>query len=205
MVVSSFSGGWDSFRLGYQMGLQEPVSVEEQVEAVPGSTRHVNLRPERGYLDFPSDVLNFKDNSMLKARTRLIYVALPQDFDRPREVVVLDFLHGVLMFGFFIILIVLPVKFTRLVMSVKKEVIFHRKNINRTRVIGVLLILVYLFTVLSSNINFRINQILFSIPDYSISKSYTGATLLVAGIAVLIMAEILSKGLDMKSEQELTI
>ena len=68
-----------------------------------------------------------------------------------------------------------------------------------------MVILVYIHSIVHVNLNFRINQILFDIPNYIVSTSSTNASLLVVGTAVLVIAEILSKGLEIKTEQELTI
>jgi hypothetical protein len=209
MAFSSFAGGWDAYRLGYWMGRNHEIAdeaiVADNSQNIPKSVHWISLKPESGYQGFSCKVLNDKDGSLLDARFTGVLVALSHDYDPPRKVVLYNFLDGTLHFILFIILIVLPIKFIRLMLSIKKGAIFYRKNVNRIRSIGIMVILVYIHSIVHVNLNFRINQILFDIPNYIISTSSTNASLLVVGTAVLVIAEILSKGLEIKTEQELTI
>jgi len=209
MVLSSFDSGWDSFMLGSWMEANRELADEaimaDDRQDIPKSVHWISLKPESGYQSFLGKVQNNKDGSLLNARFTEVIVALPHDYDPPGKVVLYNFLDGTLIFILFIILIVLPVKFTRLMLSIKKGSIFNRKNVNRIRSIGIMVILIYIHSIVHVNLNFRINQILFDFPDYVISIPSTNASLLVVGTAVLVIAEILSKGMEIKTEQELTI
>jgi hypothetical protein len=208
MIASSLGGNWDSFRLGFWMGsggaANQPVNTTASPD-VPKSVHWISLKPEGGYRDFSTKMHNNKDQSTLDARFGEIMVALPYDFDLPRKVVLYNFIDGTLVFILTIIFILLPVKFTRLMLSIKKEIIFNRKNVSRIRSIGIMVILIYIHSLVHKHIHFTINQTLFDFPDYTIFKPSTNIALLVVGTAVLVMAEILSKGLEIKREQELTI
>ncbi len=208
MIASSFDIGWESYKLGYWMGSggvnNQTVGTPPNPD-VPKSVHRISLKPEGGYRDFSTKVHNNKDGSILDARFSGVQVALPHNFDTPRKVVLYDFIDGILMFILMFIFIMLPIKFARLMLSIKKESIFNKKNVNRIRSIGIMVILIYIVTIVHKYIHLSINQILFDFPDYIISGPSTDATLLVVGTAVLVMAEILSKGLEIKREQELTI
>jgi hypothetical protein len=53
--------------------------------------------------------------------------------------------------------------------------------------------------------DYRINISIFSFTDYKIVMGYMDGIWLLFGIVVLLIAEILSKALALKEEQELTI
>jgi hypothetical protein len=209
MAFSSFAGGWDSFKLGYWMEANREIAdksiMADESLKTPKSVHWVSLKPAGGYQDFSGAIRNDKDGSLLDARFTGVLVALSDDYDPPGKVVLYKFIDGTLHLILFIILIVLPVRFTRLMLSIKKGAIFNRKNVNRIRSIGIMAILIYIHSIAHLNLNLRINQILFDIPDYIISRPLANASLLVVGTAVLVIAEILSKGLDIKTELELTI
>lgn len=208
MIVSSFAGGWDSMRLGYWMGRYDAADralLDDDGPEIPGSIHYVSLKPKGGFRDFASEIRNDKDGSVLNARLSGVEITMPRNIDPPKEVVHLKFFDGLLFFILFIILLALPIRFIRLMLSVKREMIFSRKNVNRIRSIGIMLILIYFIQIFHVHLNFRINQILFNIPDYMISRASITATLLVVGTAVLVIAEIISKGLEIKTDQELTI
>lgn len=208
MILSSFADEWDSARLGFWMGYYggrgEEAMAEEGLN-IPKSLHYLALKPESDYREFSSEIQNSKDDSVLSARFSGVVIALPQGFETPREVVHLNFFDGFLSFIMLFVLIALPLKFIRLMLSVKKEMIFNKKNVNRIRSIGIMVILIYIIQIIHVHLNFRINQILFNIPDYIIYRPSTSGTLLVVGTAVLIIAEIVARGLDIKTDQELTI
>ncbi len=207
MILSTFASAWDSYRLSFWMGYYDTANerVAPERPDIPKNVQFVSLKPAGGYLEFSGRVQNDKDNSLLDARFSEVQVALPHGFDPPRKVVLYYFYGLVLSFLALYLMIALPVKFARLMLSVKKQVIFNGKNVNRIRSIGFMAILIYISTITHQHIHFVINQTLFDFPDYIIYRPSTNATLLVVGMAVLVMAEILSKGLEIKREQELTI
>jgi hypothetical protein len=209
MVLSSFSGGRDSYNLGYWMGYNSSrtneTKVAEALDDIPKSVHWVSLKPEKGYKEFSSKVQNNKNGSNLDVRFTELLVPLNHDYETPQKVKLYYFFDGALFLVLYIILIALPIKFIRLMFSIKDGMIFNRKNVNRIRSIGIMVILIYIHSLVHINLNFRINQILFDFPDYVISRPSADGTLLVIGMAVLVIAEVLSKGLEIKAEQELTI
>ncbi len=208
MAVTSIISGWDSFKLGYWTAQQEAyykTDATEDEAKYPGYFHFIKVKPEKSYKDFPSTLRNEKDEAVLRARSSAVEVMLPDNYIKPENVKLFEFFDGLLMSLIIIIIIALPIQFTRFILSLKKEVIFNRSNINITRSIGIQVLLIYIFTTLHTFLQLRINQILFSFPEYTISRSSSNAAWLVVGISILLIAEILSRGLAIKKEQELTI
>lgn len=88
---------------------------------------------------------------------------------------------------------------------IDRTVFFEKENIGLLRSLGIELLIVYLGNVLLNFMDYKINISIFSFSDYKIAMGYTDGIWLLFGIVVLIIAEILSKALVLKKEQELTI
>ena len=105
----------------------------------------------------------------------------------------------------FPIYVIIPFHFYRLIALIHRNIIFDKAIIRLIRWLGVDLLVIYFGNVLYNYISYRINNSVFSFAQYDIGMSSTDAIWLLFGVVVLLTAEILSRALAIKEEQELTI
>ena len=83
--------------------------------------------------------------------------------------------------------------------------VFDKRNIKNMRCIGVLLLLYYLVSFLQNWVVYSMNIQVFEFRDYVIQFEQVDLIWVLLGVVVLLFAEVLSRGSQLKEEQELTI
>ncbi len=204
MICSRFFSASESFLLGWYMG-----SDETQIETQDGvfDAKHIydlDVKPRGSVLDFPEHVSGPGD-TLYHARISSMKVATTTDSDAPGEIVVYQVIIGFIVFFAFLLYVILPFRFFKLLSQLKQKDVFNRWNIRCIRQIGWILILLYFLECCVSLLDNKINQVLFEFSDYTISVYLADSFLLLVGVVILLAGEIFARGLSLKEEQQLTI
>lgn len=204
LIVSSFSAGWDSFQMGYWAAQSEQESNWNQPK-IPGEVYYLNIKPREGFQHFPGQIPNLRTDAVYSARYSQMQVAVPSGEEIPSMVKYLNWLKTALMFISFILYIIIPFVFIKLISSLYTGNVFDLKNLRDTRILGIILILLYCSIQGVNYSSYRIHLAIFSLEDYRHVFNFTQNYLLMMGVALLLTAEILSRGLMLKEEQDLTV
>ena len=205
MMVDSFASEWDIWQISFN---EKALGSEynkwgDVIGHHPIESNLILIKPTNGYSSFPSSVVNLVNNQTIKAQYRQMIVLGPPS--KPKfstvELIVLTFL--VIMQ--FIVSIRIPIHFYKLIGLIKREYIYERKSIHLLRWLGLELLIIYLGGLLLLYMYHQMSSSLFRFSDYEIVMDSMDPIWLFLGIVVLMIAEILSKGLAIREEQELTI
>lgn len=105
-----------------------------------------------------------------------------------------------------IILVWAIILFFKILIAINQSKIFNWQNVRRLRKMGLLLVICFGLSLISTLIKvYALNKVL-SFTHYTLSISdMLNTTLLILGLTALIVAEVFAIGLKLKEEQELTI
>ncbi|MEZ3532679.1 MAG: DUF2975 domain-containing protein [Muribaculaceae bacterium] len=144
-----------------------------------GNSEHYPLTFTRATIHVPSE----KWGESLSNVTILIYVAC------------------------FVLFVLLMVQFIKFIININKGEIFVRRNVTLLRRFAWYLLSIAIMKCIAGLIeDYMFSQLGFTIPGYQLSTFWTipwGSLLM--GLLAMLMAQIWSRGLEMKEEQELTI
>ncbi len=204
LMASSFSAGLDAFKMGYWSAVTERESTP-QVAEIPAKVYYLSIRPQEGFQHFPEQIYNNRTDTFYPARYSCMLVALPKGTKIPSEIKFFHRFQSFLLFVSFILYVVTPIVFVKLIRSLYAGNIFDMKNIRYTRNLGIILLLIYGCVQGVNYAGYQIEQALFSFEDYRHVFFFQQNYLLMMGVAILLTAEILGRGLIMKEEQDLTV
>jgi len=205
MVGNYIATEWDDIKLGFTQG-SNAISLSDNNDSLAScNTYFLQLKPKKGFISFPDSVVNQKNGQVLKAKLFDIRVAVPNGSSIHKSVRVYSILQLLLTLITLLVILFMPIQFIKLLDKIKNEIIFDERNAQILRKIGIGLIIFYILSFISNFISFKINKELFSLSEYSVDLNSTNATSLIFGATVLIFAEIISRGLKLKEEHELTI
>jgi hypothetical protein len=105
----------------------------------------------------------------------------------------------------FAVYVYIPFQFYGLMKTMHKEIFFELRNKKRFNNIGIALLTVYLAELLVNYLHFHIHNSLFAFDDYTIIKEPTNVIWLILSMLSMIIAEMISRGVKIKEEQELTV
>ena len=205
MMVNSFASEWDIWQISFN---EKALGAEynkwgDVIGHHPIESHLFLVKPTIGFASFPDSLVNLVDNQTIKAQYREMVVLVPPS--KPKfstgELIVLIFLVIIL----FIVSIRIPIHFYKFIGLIKRELIYERKSIQLLRWLGFELLINYLGGFLIIYMFHQIVRSLFRFSDYEIAMGSMDPIWLFLGIVVLLIAEILSKGLAIREEQELTI
>lgn len=200
LILSSLLNGVDDFKLGFAEG-----SKSAKINSAP-TTNFVKIKPKEGFLSFPDTLVNLKTNKTVSIKyDNVALIRADKTPEIEKTVKGYKILSGVTMFLIFVIIVLLPIYYVKIMISMKNGVVFVKENIRWVRFIGELLISYYVLNFIFDWSQFKVNTMLFEFSDYIIVKSSTDFIWLLLGIIVLLFAEVLSKGTILKEEQDLTI
>ena len=194
LLFSSFTEGWDDFKLGFQEGYSFKLQ-----------TYFVDLKAKKSISSFPDSLTNIKMGEKVnirydKAQVRAAVIPVPgKSIDKYQLIETL-----ISLISFFIV-IYIPVLFFKLMKTLMNEVVFDKKNIRYLRKLAVLLIVYYIVDFITNYISYRINVSLFDFANYKILREPADMIWLLLGVVLLLFAEILTKGSKIQEEQDLTI
>ncbi|TVQ10226.1 MAG: DUF2975 domain-containing protein [Bacteroidetes bacterium] len=197
-VRSGFDG--DEFRIIHN----EQVYDESQSLTHP-KVYFLQIKPSRGYRHYPDQIKNLKTETILPTRFSHAEIAIPENYEFPTGIKTLKTINLFVIFSIIILFIIIPFTFIRLLWSLYNGWVFHLKNIQSTRKLGFLLITTYILIGCSNYLSHLIHQKIFYFQDYRLAFRLTDNYLLIMGIALLLMSEIMVRGLQLKEEQDLTV
>ena len=209
IMLNYFYSDKESIRSGYDGDEFRIINNEQDFD----ESRSLNypimyfleVKPLLGYRHFPDQVQNLKSGENYPVRYTQIEIALPETKELTGRVKYLNALNVVVVLFIVVIYVIIPFTFILLIRSLYNGWVFHFKNIKRTRKLGLLLIMIYLLGLLSDFISYTIHNELFRFQDYKVVFQFTQNYLLIMGLSILLMSEILARGLKLKEEQDLTI
>ncbi len=203
MVVSSFWEGRDDFLRGWHEADHAEKSVF-YANKEPYSSYFLTVTPKKGFASYPDSLLNLTNNRSIRTCNQK-FMALAPDKLPSTAAKWYNALCNILMLLFVTTYIVIPFHFFRFMSLIKKNIFFEKENIRLLRWLGTELVIVYFGMVLYNFLNYKINASLFSFSEYSLVMDSMDGIWFLFGVVVLLIAEILSKALVLKEEQELTI
>lgn len=204
MIVAYFYDGWDDFQMGFSDATQSEVHNKwgDVIGHKPVESYSFFVKPKKGFSSYPDSLVNLKTNKFIKTKYSEMIVLVPKSNSLP---IVSEVFIGLLAILICIVFIRIPIHFYRLMGLIEKEFIFERKSIRLLRWLSIELLIVYFGSVLFSYFVHQSNCSLFAFSEYNIVVGFVDPLWLLLGIVVLLIAEILSKTLVIKEEQELTI
>lgn len=205
LFLNAFVGAWDFFLTEFHEGAHSinNHSNAKSTDYIPLTSYGLSLKPMNDFSSSTDSLVNLKTNQVLKSKYSQVIVLAPSEYQQ--QVGGYYFLSSLISLIVSISGILVLVHFYKLMASIKKEVIFERRNINLIRRIGFELLVVYFGTTLGNFVMYKINTTIFNFSGYEIKMESSHGIWLILGIVVLLIAEILSKAISLKEEQELTI
>jgi len=206
MVVSSFWEGRDDMKRGFKDGWDDGnhYASKSSSSVTRNNCYYLYLSPTKGFDNYPDSLLNMTSNKTVRICSSNIIVLAPDKLPSTASKWY-NALANLLVFTVFIIYLVIPFHFFRFMSLIKKNIFFEKENIRLLRWLGTELVNVYFGMVLYNFLNYKINASLFSFSEYSLMMDSMDGIWFLFGVVVLLIAEILSKALVLKEEQELTI
>lgn len=198
LVGNSFIDSWDYVKpiiQGWQSA--DPKTAASDVH-------FLTLRPKDGIKNFPDSLVNFKTNQTVRVQCRKIFVLTPPSNTKSTPTA----LYFVLALLYLIAFVRIPYHLYKILGLMKSNRIFDRKNIRLLRWLGAELLTIYCVSALNIGLSsylFSSHSIPVNLSNYDIVKSSVDPIWLLLGVIALLIAEIFSKAMVLKEEQELTI
>lgn len=208
LILITFVEGWDDFRRGWHEGdkIAEYNKWGDVIRYKPSETESYSfsVKPKKGFASYPDSLLNLKTNQTIKTQYTQLLVLGPKS-----DLTGTPFVYKIILFllgsSILVALIRIPIHFYKLIALIKNEIIFELRSISLLRWLGVELLFVYFACILGFYLDHQITCSLFSFLNYKIVMGYVDPIWLLLGIVSLLLAEVLSKAMALKEEQELTI
>jgi membrane protease YdiL (CAAX protease family) len=156
-----------------------------------------------GFASFPDSLVNLKNNQTIKAKYAKMSVLVP--YSKPEVSAMFFVFITIVVLILLIASVRIPIHFYKLIGLIKKEFIFEQKSIRLLRWLGLELLVVYFLSLLGSYFGHQFDCSLFAFSEYELVMESVDPIWLLLGIVTFLIAEILSKALVIKEEQELTI
>ena len=205
LMVNTFASEWDVWQISFN---EKALGAKynkwgDVIGHHPVESNGLRVKPTNGFASFPDSLVNLADNQTLKVQYREMIVLGP-----PTKPLPLNWRFHMVALSFLILLIVsirIPIHFYKLIGLIKREFIYERKTIHLLRWLGLELLIIYFLGLLLLYLFHPIASSLFRFSQYELVRESMDPIWLFLGIIVLLIAEILSKALFLKEEQELTI
>ena len=208
LILSSLISGVDDFKLGFEEGMRQGKNNTENIEQREHAKMvyFLDLKAKSGFSAFPDSIENLNGNEKVAIRFDKAQISTEDiSVNGNSKISVYKFLQFPIGFLILAIVVLIPFFFIKLNVSLRKEVVFDKKNIKNMRVIGVLLMLYYFVSLAGNWVIFKINTSMFEFSDYTIQFQQAELIWILLGVVVLLFAEVLSRGTKLKEEQDLTI
>lgn len=205
LIVNTFTSEWDDWQIAFNtkaLGAQYN-KWGDVIGQHPVESYHFSIKAKKGFTSFPDSLVNLVSNQTIKAKYNEVYVIAS-----PSKPVISkgEFMsYTLLSLIFLIVSIRIPIHFYKIISLIKRDFIFERKIIYLMRWLGLELLIIYIVMVLLLYLNYHIEYSQFSFSEYEIVMKSMDPIWIFLGIVVLMIAEILSKALIIKEEQELTV
>ncbi len=205
LMCSIFSQDIEVYKIAAIQGWN---SADKENSTVPlGELFYFTLKPKttKGLFYFPETIENQNLDIMMAYRPERIKIIYPEGTESPLSAKIwkgLAFLLGAIQL---LMWIMIPVIFFRLLKILKTGVFFDLRNVECLRKMGWATLIAYVSNLLGDFCLHRVYELLFAFKEYDIVWKQTEEILLVIGFVILIFAEVLNNGIELKKEQELTI
>jgi len=204
MIVIFFLNEGDNIKRSFLEGYMASDKYQQDSLETAFETHSFLVKASGGIMNFPDSLVNKHSGQKIGIQATEIVAALPLD-TKSIQSKWLDGITTLLSFFWLFIVLYIPVQYYSLIKSLKKDIIFTKATILRIQRIGFSLISLYFLILAFNYLYYRLIQSIFQFSEYDIIKSKTELIWLVLGIVFLLIAEIISRGLKLKEEQELTI
>lgn len=219
MIVISFINEFDDCKMGFYSGSASYIADNQLADSIKsgsdtvGDTEFriapdvyfIKLAPKESVFSFPDSIENIKTKNKISTRYFRMKAALPISVVLPSKVKVYDGFQQFLSLVIAAMYIFLIVKLLVLLSSLKQEIVFDKNNIRQLRLMGIALILIYVFMSFFNYLSFLVSNILFEFEHYKILYDKADTIHLFLGVVILIVAEMINRGMKLKHENELTI
>lgn len=205
LIVNTFSSEWDYMKMAFNEGAlgAEYNKWGDVVGHHPVESHQLFIRAKNGYTSFPDSIVNLTDNQIIKARYNdVIVLTSPKEFNHST---VTRIIATITSFMLAVVLILIPIHFYKLIGLIKKDILFDRFNVRLLRKLGLELLLVYVGVMIILYVYHQETSAQFRFSDYDIVSETMDPIWILLGIIAFMIAEILSKAVSLKEEQELTV
>lgn len=168
--------------------------------------RKIEMIPNNGVF-FTDSVKDLKSGMFIPLNHAKVEVIGFEEKPIPLTTVLIKIVVGLFAILAMPFILVLPVLFVKLMMSVYKDEIFTVKNIKRLNYIGYIYIITSLVAVIIAYGAYLEQRAIVSLQDFHVTPPHLPGIfpMILIGIISLIIAKVIQKALIMKEEQELTI
>jgi len=203
LIVNGFMGAWKDYRMLYNkiVYLQKNNQLRP---IIPSDVYHFKVKEREILNGFQDSIINLKDSTFVKTKYSEIEILVPRSVSKPSLInygIIVGIMEGISSIVHFYIFFQL----LYLMISMKQEIVFHKKNVRTIRKIGISFLILFLAILIHNYSSFKINEELFDFENYIIVQPLIKGIWLLLGIAVLLIAEVISNASVIKGEQELTI
>jgi len=205
LIVNTFTSEWDDWQIAFNTKAlgADYNKWGDVIGHHPVESYHFSIKSKKGFTSFPDSLVNLVSNQTIKAKYNEVYVlASPL---KPEISKLVSIFMTLLSFIFLIVSIGIPIHFYKIISLIKRDFIFERKIIYLLRWLGLELLIIYIVMVLLLYLIHQIEYSQFSFSEYEIVMKSIDPIWIFLGIVVFLIAEILSKALTIKEEQELTV
>lgn len=202
MISSDIYNVWDDFVQGFVQGYDDANDPAER--KFHFDVHSVTVKNKGDLFSFP-DSIRDQRGQLLPASLHRLDVKTSNDVTNSSK---WNVYTGVLMglsFLLFAAILYIPLQLFRFVKRINTGIAFDRHNVRWLRKSGITLVFVYLLMVVFEYLHLRANQCVFDFENYTLTMDSTDGIYLVMGVGILLFAEVISSGIELKEEQELTI
>jgi len=146
LILSSFTNGWDDFKLGFEEGYSLKVQ-----------TYFVDLKAKESISTFPDSITNLKTGTNINIRydkAQIRAAVIPVTEKSVEIYQIIETLFSLIVLS---IIICIPILFFKLMKSLIHEVIFDKVNIRYMRLIALLLVVYYLIDLSTNYVSYQMN------------------------------------------------
>lgn len=202
-IASIFVDELEDMKVGF---LQGKNAASRLINDEQGSdTFYISVAPKVSVLNFPETMENIKCNEEIKIRYYKMKVMQPIGLKLNLRNKIYRVICTFLAFVVYAVFVFIPFQFYGLMKTLQKEIFFDVKNKKRFINIGAALGIAYWAIFLANYLSFQISNSLFEFKDYVIIKEHTNVIWMLLSLVTLIIAEMISRGIKLREEQDLTI
>lgn len=203
LIASQLVNEWEDMKLGFIQGFN--TAKQEDINITGYNTYFITVIPKESVLSFPEKIQNFKFNEEINFRYNKLKVIYPVSTNLTLRLKIYKVMCTLLSFILVAVFVYIPFQFYGLMKSLQKEIFFDIEIKKRFNKIGIALMTAYWSTLLANYLFFQLKKSLFAFENYEIVKEHTNVIWLVLSFLFIILAEMISRGVKMKEDQELTI
>ncbi len=206
MLVFPIWDDWKAHKMSFLLGWG--VDGYENQDGLVGeaSFEVIDLRvsPKENLFLFP-EKMETEKREAVDTRFSKMKIVLPESSFENAHIKTMERMSGVIVFIMFLLYVVLPFRFFKMISLLQKGHFFDRQNVKLIRQIGFIMLAVYLGDYFFKYLSWRINLALFDFENYEIVQSGSDPVLLVIGVVALLLAEVFARGVLLEEDRRLTI